>query len=99
MVKMVFLVLFDSLFACIAKKTFTSCPSLYEEFRDRQGGHSLISNWRRHLLIGLVQTAVSAHLQTFGECSNCKWSEDKRGEFEGKTALKWRKPTYVSACH
>jgi hypothetical protein len=31
--------------------------------------------------------------------SNCKWSEDKREEFEGKTAHKWRKPTYVSACH
>jgi hypothetical protein len=32
--------------------------------------------------------------------SNCKWSEDKREEFEGKTAaLKWRKPTYESACH
>jgi hypothetical protein len=31
--------------------------------------------------------------------SNCKWNEEKREEFEGKTALKWRKPTYVSACH
>jgi hypothetical protein len=27
------------------------------------------------------------------------WSEDKRGKLEEKTALKWRKPTYVIAYH
>jgi hypothetical protein len=32
-----------------------------------QGGDSPISKWRIHLLKGLVQTAVSAHLQRFGE--------------------------------
>jgi hypothetical protein len=32
-----------------------------------QGGHSPISKWCIHLLKGLVQTAVSAHLQRFGE--------------------------------
>jgi hypothetical protein len=31
------------------------------------GGDSPISKWRIHLLKGLVQTAVSAHLQRFGE--------------------------------
>jgi hypothetical protein len=32
-----------------------------------QGGDSPISKWHIHLLKGLVQTSVSAHLQRFGE--------------------------------
>jgi hypothetical protein len=31
------------------------------------GGDSPLSNWRVHLLKGLVRTAVSVHLQRFGE--------------------------------
>jgi hypothetical protein len=31
------------------------------------GRDSLISKWRRHLLKGFIQTAVNAHLLTFGE--------------------------------
>jgi hypothetical protein len=34
--------------------------------RDR-GGNSPLSKWRVHLLKGLVRTAVSVHLQRFGE--------------------------------
>jgi hypothetical protein len=33
----------------------------------RGGGDSPLSKWRIHLLKGLVQIAVSQHLQTFGE--------------------------------
>jgi hypothetical protein len=36
-------------------------------FASTLGGDSQISKWRIHLLKGLVQTAVSAHLQRFGE--------------------------------
>jgi hypothetical protein len=32
-----------------------------------QGGNSPLSKWRVHLLKGLVRTAISVHLQTFGE--------------------------------
>jgi hypothetical protein len=35
--------------------------------QSRAGGDLPIFKWRRHLLKGLVQTAVIAHLQTFGE--------------------------------
>jgi hypothetical protein len=35
--------------------------------RKRLGGDSPLSKWRVHLLKGQVRTAVSEHLQRFGE--------------------------------
>jgi hypothetical protein len=44
-----------------------TCTPPPSSLRIHLGGDSPLSKWRVHLLKGLVQTAVSVHLQRFGE--------------------------------